>query len=140
MGARRDDRIGPAADDHSHELAESGLLRRADLQDPAAEKAGKGTWENAPQLEKQFLTALGLDSSQYDLHDGSGLSPQNRVAAAQIVEFLRAMDRQPYGAAWKSSLAVGGDPGSTLRHRFREADLQGRIVAKTGSIAGVSTL
>ena len=55
MGARRDDRIGPAADDHSHELAESGLLRRADLQDPAAEKAGKGTWENAPQLEKQFL-------------------------------------------------------------------------------------
>ncbi len=106
----------------------------------AAEKAGKGTWDNALAVEKQFLSGIGLDPTHYDLHDGSGLSPQNRVPAADVVAFLRAMDRHPYGAAWKSTLAVGGDGESTLRHRFREAAMQGRVVAKTGSIAGVSTL
>jgi D-alanyl-D-alanine carboxypeptidase/D-alanyl-D-alanine-endopeptidase (penicillin-binding protein 4) len=106
----------------------------------AAEKTGKGSWENALQVEKQFLAAIGLDPTRYDLRDGSGLSPQNRVAAADVVAFLRAMDRHPSGAAWKSTLALGGEPEGTLRHRFREAAMQGRIVAKTGSIAGVSTL
>ncbi len=106
----------------------------------AAEKMGKGSWENALAVEKQFLSGIGLDPTHYDFHDGSGLSPENRVAAADIVAFLRAMDRHPYGAAWKSTLAVGGDAESTLRHRFREPEMQGRVVAKTGSIAGVSTL
>jgi D-alanyl-D-alanine carboxypeptidase/D-alanyl-D-alanine-endopeptidase (penicillin-binding protein 4) len=106
----------------------------------AAEKVGKGTWDNALSIEKQFLSGIGLDPTRYDLHDGSGLSPQNRVAAADVVTFLRAMDRHPYGATWKATLAVGGDEESTLRHRFREAEMQGRVVGKTGTIAGVSTL
>ena len=106
----------------------------------AAEKLGKGTWDNALSIQKQFLSGIGLDPTRYDLHDGSGLSPQNRVAAADVVAFLRAMDRHPYGAAWKATLAVGGDEESTLRHRFREAEMEGRVVGKTGTIAGVSTL
>ena len=106
----------------------------------AAEKTGKGSWENAVAVEKQFFTALGLDPTKYDLHDGSGLSPQNQVAAADVIAFLRAMGKQPYGAAWKATLATPGDPDSTLRHRLRESELAGRINAKTGSIAGVSTL
>jgi serine-type D-Ala-D-Ala carboxypeptidase/endopeptidase (penicillin-binding protein 4) len=106
----------------------------------AAEKMGKGSWENAVALEKQFLAAIGLDPSRYDLHDGSGLSPYNHVAAADLVAFLRVMDRYPGGALWKATLAEPGDPVGTLRHRLREPALQGRILAKTGSIAGVSTL
>ena len=106
----------------------------------AAEKLGRGSWPNALMVERQFLTDIGLDPTRYDLHDGSGLSATNRVAAADLVAFLRAMNRHPHGAQWKTTLAVGGESDGTLRHRFREGELMGRIVAKTGTIQGVSTL
>jgi D-alanyl-D-alanine carboxypeptidase/D-alanyl-D-alanine-endopeptidase (penicillin-binding protein 4) len=104
----------------------------------AAEKAGKGTWDNAVSLEKQFLAALALDPTRFNLRDGSGLSPQNRVSAADVVRFLRAMNTHPSAAAWKATLATPGDPEGTLRHRLRE--VADRVSAKTGSIRGVSTL
>src|SRR6185436_4169840 len=75
----------------------------------AAEKAGKGTWANAVALEKDFLASLGLDPTRYNIRDGSGLSPQNRVSAADIVKFLRAMSTQPNGPAWKATLATPAD-------------------------------
>jgi D-alanyl-D-alanine carboxypeptidase/D-alanyl-D-alanine-endopeptidase (penicillin-binding protein 4) len=106
----------------------------------AAEKMGKGTWPNAVAVEKQFLGAVGLDPSRYDLRDGSGLSPYNKVAAGDLVAFLRVMNRHPSGAAWKATLAEPGDEYGTLRHRFKELASQNRIWAKTGTINGVSTL
>ncbi len=106
----------------------------------AAEKAGKGTWSNAITLEKQFLASLNLDPSRFDLHDGSGLSRNNRVAAGDIVRFLRAMNASPDGPIWKTTLATGGDPDGTLRHRLSDPVTFGRVLAKTGSIQGVSTL
>src|SRR5207244_9774407 len=98
----------------------------------AAEKAGKGTWENAVSLEKQFLASLALDPTRFSLHDGSGLSPQNRVSAADVVRFLRAMSTHPNAAAWRATLATPGDPERTLRHRLRE--LAARDAALTGCI------
>jgi len=106
----------------------------------AAEKMGLGSWENGVAVERQFLQSLGLDASRYDLHDGSGLSAYNRVAAGDVVRFLEAMSRQPHGAEWKQTLAVSGETEGTLRHRFREPDIRGRVFAKTGTINGVSTL
>jgi serine-type D-Ala-D-Ala carboxypeptidase/endopeptidase (penicillin-binding protein 4) len=106
----------------------------------AAERTGAGNWPNALAAQREFLTAVGLDPSRYDLHDGSGLSPQNRVAAGDVVQFLRAMSSHPYGTQWKATLAAAGDPEGTLRHRLREPEMRGRIQAKTGSLQGVSTL
>ncbi|HEY6929213.1 MAG TPA: D-alanyl-D-alanine carboxypeptidase/D-alanyl-D-alanine-endopeptidase [Thermoanaerobaculia bacterium] len=106
----------------------------------AAERKGQGSWPNAIATEKEFLSAVGLDPSRYDLHDGSGLSPFNKVAAGDLVNFLRVMSRHPNGALWKNTLAEPGDPIGTLRHRLLELSTQGRVWAKTGSISGVSTL
>jgi D-alanyl-D-alanine carboxypeptidase/D-alanyl-D-alanine-endopeptidase (penicillin-binding protein 4) len=50
------------------------------------------------------------------------------------------MNGHPYGGQWKATLALSGDPDGTLRHRLREASMRGRILAKTGSLRGVSTL
>jgi D-alanyl-D-alanine carboxypeptidase/D-alanyl-D-alanine-endopeptidase (penicillin-binding protein 4) len=50
------------------------------------------------------------------------------------------MNESPHGAIWKTTLATGGDPESTLRHRLRDPVTLGRVQAKTGSIHGVSTL
>ena len=54
---------------------------------------------------------LGLDAARFELRDGSGLSSGNRVSAADLVRFLRAMNRHPQGAVWRSTLAVSGDAG-----------------------------
>ncbi|MGE5414090.1 MAG: D-alanyl-D-alanine carboxypeptidase/D-alanyl-D-alanine-endopeptidase [Syntrophomonadaceae bacterium] len=106
----------------------------------AYEKSGRGTWENALALERQFLTAVGLDPARYDVHDGSGLSAFNRVAAADMVRFLRVMNTHPYGAAWRATLAVSGEAEGSLRGRLLDSLTRGQVQAKTGTLNGVSTL
>jgi D-alanyl-D-alanine carboxypeptidase/D-alanyl-D-alanine-endopeptidase (penicillin-binding protein 4) len=104
----------------------------------AYEKTGRGTWEGALALAKQFLATLGLDAGRFELRDGSGLSAFNRVSAGELVQFLEAMDRDPLGAVWRSTLAVAGEPDGSLRHRLQ--DVRGQVEAKTGTLQGVSTL
>ena len=106
----------------------------------SAEKKGVGSWPGSVALAKDFLAGLGLDPSHFSLRDGSGLSSSNRVPARDLVRFLRAMDQQSFGPAWRSSLAVAGEPEGTLRHRMKDPIMRGQILAKTGSIEHVSTL
>jgi D-alanyl-D-alanine carboxypeptidase/D-alanyl-D-alanine-endopeptidase (penicillin-binding protein 4) len=106
----------------------------------AAEKTGKGSWEASVGLVRGFLATLGLDASRFQLRDGSGLSPENRVGARDLTEFFRGMTRHPQGAVWRSTLAVSGEPGGTLRTRLRDPLMLGRVEGKTGSLSGVSTL
>src|SRR6266542_4045040 len=51
----------------------AGFFAEQTFKTLAAEKAGKGTWENAVSLEKQFLASLALDPTHFNLRDGSGL-------------------------------------------------------------------
>ncbi|HEV8232792.1 MAG TPA: D-alanyl-D-alanine carboxypeptidase/D-alanyl-D-alanine-endopeptidase [Thermoanaerobaculia bacterium] len=106
----------------------------------SAEKSGQGSWAGSVALAKQFLAGLGLDPTRFQLRDGSGLSPGNRAAAADLVRFLRAMERHPQGELWRSTLAVSGEKEGTLRHRLKDALTRGRVLAKTGSLERVSTL
>ncbi len=106
----------------------------------ALEKTGRGTWDGAIALAKEFLAGMGLDPARYELRDGSGLSPYDRVAAGDLVKFLRAMDSKPLGAAWRSTLAVSGDSEGSLRSRLLDPVTRGRVEAKTGTLNGVSTL
>jgi D-alanyl-D-alanine carboxypeptidase/D-alanyl-D-alanine-endopeptidase (penicillin-binding protein 4) len=106
----------------------------------AYEKTGRGTWDGALALERQFLSAIGLDPARYDMHDGSGLSASNRVAAADLIRFLRAMNAHPQGAVWRSTLAISGDTEGSLRSRLLDSLCRGQVEAKTGTLNGVSTL
>ncbi len=107
----------------------------------AFEKTGRGTWGAAVDLAKQFLGGtLGLDPKRFDIRDGSGLSANDRVAAADLVRFLRAMNAQPQGAIWRSTLAVSGEADGSLRHRLIDSASRGQVEAKTGTLNGVSTL
>jgi len=106
----------------------------------AAEKGKEGSWPEAVRLEKDFLGSMGLNPEHYDLHDGSGLNPANRVAAADIVLFLRKMAVSPLAEDWVSTLAVSGGGDGTLRHRFRDRAVRGRVFAKTGSLDHVNSL
>ena len=106
----------------------------------AFEKTGKGSWEGALTLARQFLTTLGLDPARFDLHDGSGLSANNRVSAGDLVSFLEAMNTHPQGAVWRSTLAVSGEADGSLRGRLLDSRSRGQVEAKTGTLNGVSTL
>jgi D-alanyl-D-alanine carboxypeptidase/D-alanyl-D-alanine-endopeptidase (penicillin-binding protein 4) len=106
----------------------------------SAEKMGQGSWFRSIALAKEFLAGLGLDPSRFQLRDGSGLSPGNRVAAADLIRFLRAMDRHPDGELWRSTLALSGEKEGTLRRRLRDPQALGQVLAKTGSLDHVSTL
>ncbi|HEY4230963.1 MAG TPA: D-alanyl-D-alanine carboxypeptidase/D-alanyl-D-alanine-endopeptidase [Thermoanaerobaculia bacterium] len=106
----------------------------------AFEKTGRGTWDAAISLAKQFLGTIGLDPQRFELHDGSGLSSNDRVAAGDLVQFLRAMNTHPQGAVWRSTLAISGDGEGSLRGRLLDTASRGAVEAKTGTLNGVSTL
>jgi D-alanyl-D-alanine carboxypeptidase/D-alanyl-D-alanine-endopeptidase (penicillin-binding protein 4) len=106
----------------------------------AYERTGRGTWDAAVQLGREFLAGIGLDPNRYELHDGSGLSAYNRVSAGALVDFLKTMNAQPHGAEWRATLAVSGEADGSLRHRLLDDSSRGEIQAKTGTLNGVSTL
>ena len=55
------------------------------------------------------------------------------------MQLLRFASTQPWSAAYKSSLPVAGVDGS-LSERLKDARLEKRVLAKTGSLGGVKTL
>ena len=106
-----------------------------------AERRGKGSWENGIAEVKEFLKSYGLDPGRYELADGSGRSRNNRASARAYGEFLQGLATSwPHFAAFERTMAVSGDSEGTLRHRLLGEATHGKVVAKTGNIAGVVTL
>lgn len=78
--------------------------------------------------------------SPHKIVDGSGLSSYNMINARLLLNVLRYAHSQPeiYNLL-TSSLPHSGTDG-TLKNRMSGKTMRGRIVAKTGSMTGVSTL
>ncbi|MBL8880934.1 MAG: D-alanyl-D-alanine carboxypeptidase/D-alanyl-D-alanine-endopeptidase [Phycisphaerales bacterium] len=98
-----------------------------------------GTWQRGSEVVQATLRSMRLDTRGLEMRDGSGLSHSNRATAVQIVGVLQAMARHRAAEMWYESLAIGGEEGS-MRRRFGNSPLEGRLRGKTGSIAGVSAL
>jgi D-alanyl-D-alanine carboxypeptidase/D-alanyl-D-alanine-endopeptidase (penicillin-binding protein 4) len=89
---------------------------------------------------KQLLTNMGISANGYDQIDGSGLSRSNRAKPSAFIALLKAMYAQNlYNGMFYNSLPIAGVNG-TLRNRFRNTFLQGRVHAKTGTLNGVKAL
>ncbi|MDF2529528.1 MAG: dacB [Gammaproteobacteria bacterium] len=86
-------------------------------------------------LEKQ----LGPDFKPPYLQDGAGESTYNLASPQQISQVLYGMYHSSMGPIFLKELAISGQPG-TLAYRMSKPPLGGRVIAKTGTIAGVSTL
>ncbi len=78
------------------------------------------------------------------IRDGSGLSHVNGITARQLTTLLTRVQQESWFQAFKTSLPVAGKAermvGGTLRNRFVDTDLAGKIEAKTGTLTGVSSL
>jgi D-alanyl-D-alanine carboxypeptidase/D-alanyl-D-alanine-endopeptidase (penicillin-binding protein 4) len=99
-----------------------------------------GSFVSGGRAIGEYLVGLGFSRGDFRIDDGSGLSYENHLSAAIMVRVLEDLYRAPeLRSDFLCSLAIAGVDG-TLRHRFLNENHLGRIMAKTGSLAGVSSL
>jgi D-alanyl-D-alanine carboxypeptidase/D-alanyl-D-alanine-endopeptidase (penicillin-binding protein 4) len=98
-----------------------------------------GSFEAGREEMRVFLGEVGVDTGDFSLIDGSGLSRLDLVTPAAMVKLLHHMYASPSRENWISMLPVGGKDG-TLGARFADGPAAGRIHAKTGSLSHVSAL
>jgi len=99
-----------------------------------------GSWDKGLDVEKRFLIdSVKIDSTAFALEDGSGLAAGNLVTPHAFVQLLSYMYRHPKRAPFLAALPHAQQRGSLLR-RFAGTPLEGRVIAKTGSIDRVNTL
>ena len=98
-----------------------------------------GSWERGGYVVRKTLADAGVSMDSAVIRDGSGLSHDNRVTAAQVTHVLRVMARHSTGKLFRESLAEPTEDG-TLDRGYDAPSLKGRIDAKTGTIKGVKAL
>jgi len=91
------------------------------------------------RVVREFLLGAGLDADDFVFFDGSGLSGHDLVTPRAIVQLLTWAPTQPWFAAWKASLPVGGEDGS-LATRFAKGPLKDHLFAKTGTLGEARAL
>jgi D-alanyl-D-alanine carboxypeptidase/D-alanyl-D-alanine-endopeptidase (penicillin-binding protein 4) len=99
-----------------------------------------GSFVSGARAVSEYLVGLGFAREDFRIEDGSGLSYENYLSSEILVRVLEDLYRAPeLRTDFVCSLAVAGVDG-TLRGRFLNEEHLGRIMAKTGSLAGVSSL
>lgn len=87
--------------------------------------------------ERRLLSSRGLDFDITDIHDGSGLSRNNRVTARFMADLLEIMaDRKGESATYVSLFPLVGKEG-TVKSLLKGTSLQGKLALKSGSMNGV---
>ncbi|MGY2374222.1 D-alanyl-D-alanine carboxypeptidase/D-alanyl-D-alanine endopeptidase [Pseudomonas sp. SDO524_S393] len=103
-----------------------------------------GTAQAGVAAVADFMRRQGLDPMTLSQVDGSGLSRRNLVSSQTLTDLLLATSRQPWFDAWYNALPIAGNPdrmtGGSLRYRLRGTAAENNLHAKTGSMAGVSSL
>jgi serine-type D-Ala-D-Ala carboxypeptidase/endopeptidase (penicillin-binding protein 4) len=99
-----------------------------------------GSTERGRQAVQQTLVSWSLPTDALVMYDGSGLSRYNYVSAELVSGILKRVwhDEQLRGP-FVAALPIGGRDG-TLESRMRNTPLDGRVQAKTGTIANVRSL
>ena len=91
------------------------------------------------RVVRAFLLNAGLDPNDFVFYDGSGLSSHDLVTPRATARLLQFATTQPWFAAWKASLPIGGEDGS-LASRFSQPPLKDHLFAKTGTLGEARAL
>ncbi|MGL6123494.1 MAG: D-alanyl-D-alanine carboxypeptidase/D-alanyl-D-alanine endopeptidase, partial [Shewanella sp.] len=130
------------------ELLDTMLLKSDNLiADSLFKQLGKhyfntqGSFTNGAAAMQRILTHLGVDLSNANIVDGSGLSRYNLLNAKQLAAVLALIHQDDRFSSLITSLPQAGISG-TLRYRkgYNKSPLKQQILAKTGSMQGVSNL
>lgn len=105
-----------------------------------AERYGEpGTVEKGRAAVVEWLQRAGIDDGSLLLDNGSGLSRDARVSSRLLGEILLAAHRSPYMPEFVASLPLSAMEG-TMKDRFRDDPLKGRMHMKTGLIDHVRSM
>lgn len=96
-----------------------------------------GSWALGAQAVEAFLSEHHIETANFHMVDGSGLSSENHVTARQTSGLLLVMLHHPAHQAFFDSLPISGTDG-TIKKRMK--DVAGKVHAKTGFIGGVRSL
>ena len=132
----------------SHSLALSDIIRsinkysnnvmtRQLVLTLGAEKLGApGSTEKGIKVVKTWLTDNDFNFPELVMENGAGLSRDTRITAPHMGQLLLSAYQSAYMPEFMSSLPISGHDG-TLRSRFRETELEGRLHLKTGLLDDV---
>ena len=99
---------------------------------------GDGSVDGGRVVESMFLADMGLNPDDFEVYDGSGLSPDNKVKPSTVAKMLAKMARHPKGEFYINSLASPGVGSGAKRMQNLDGTWLTRF--KTGYIAGVHGL
>jgi len=111
------------------------ILYALALKDSSAPAMAK----NGIEIIKSLIDSLGLDPDDYSLADGSGVSRYSLVSAELMIELLKYMYKHSEFYSYYESLSIAGVDG-TLEKRMKNTEAENNVHAKTGTLAGVSSL
>jgi serine-type D-Ala-D-Ala carboxypeptidase/endopeptidase (penicillin-binding protein 4) len=118
----------------------NNVMARQLLISIGAERFGTpGTELKGVAAVREWLTKRGIEMPQLILENGAGLSRETRVSARGLAAMLIAASSSPYESELISSMPLAAMDG-TLRRRFHEAGMAGRLHMKTGRLDNVSAL
>ena len=100
-----------------------------------------GTWNNGLLSIKTFLhDSVGIDTNTFSLSDGSGVSRYNYSSPDHFIKLLTwAYNNKPVRDKFLNTFPIGGWDG-TLEDRMQNEESVAKIIAKTGTLSGVSCL
>ncbi|MFO1519563.1 MAG: D-alanyl-D-alanine carboxypeptidase/D-alanyl-D-alanine-endopeptidase [bacterium] len=99
-----------------------------------------GNTEKGVKVILKRLKELGVRTQGVEIENGSGLSKKNRLRPSTLADVLEKAYQDPkLRANFLSTLSVLGVDG-TLKRKFRNTDMAGRFLGKTGTLNGVSSL
>ncbi len=92
------------------------------------------------EVSKKDLAKI-IDLEEIQLRDGSGLSRYNLIKPLTFVTLLKSIYHRSNSnyLAYKNTLAIAGVNG-TLKSRFLNTTIAGKLWGKTGTLTGISAL
>jgi D-alanyl-D-alanine carboxypeptidase/D-alanyl-D-alanine-endopeptidase (penicillin-binding protein 4) len=90
-------------------------------------------------MVRAFLIHGAIDPNDFIFFDGSGLSGHDLTTPRATARLLSFASTQPWFAAWRASLPIGGEDGS-LAERFPKPPLKDHVFAKTGTLGEARAL
>jgi D-alanyl-D-alanine carboxypeptidase/D-alanyl-D-alanine-endopeptidase (penicillin-binding protein 4) len=98
-----------------------------------------GSTAEGVRVIRQWLINAGIDPNDFIFFDGSGLSGHDLTTPRATARLLSFASTQPWFAAWRASLPIGGEDGS-LAERFPKPPLKDHVFAKTGTLGEARAL
>src|SRR5918998_879533 len=98
----------------------------------SAVKAESRDCEDGLKQEFEIFTGLGVPAVSTFIFDGAGSDDHNRTTPDAMTKFLGAVEEQPYGNAFRSSLAIVGEEG-TQAEALKDSPAVGKIRVKDGT-------